>query len=298
MSSNPTAGYPERAPAHAYVAVRALRGATQDVAFGVSFLPTRAIDPMRWGVSHEPEVLLATVCAQLHLDFVFVSASEPWSQRAVGLLRESRTASFWVVDGPLGSVASSLGWGETLRRTVTGIDRLAPLMDQALEVALSQVGVGIAVGASAVVVAEDLAGSSGPLVSPDFANEELVPRLARAARAAEAHGLPAVLHCDGDSRAFLAGAARAGFSAVHVGGVGGEAFVRIMREARARGMRIVGGIEGDALRAGAPAAVRAGTQASLFALVGDLLVADDGSISTPEEFSAFVSALEAARGES
>ena len=281
-----------------FLAVRALRGESDEVALGVSFLPLSAIDPMRWGVEHEPEALLAAVCAQLRLDFVFVSGSEPWSGHAVDRLEGTGTAAFWSVDGPLGRVASSIGWGETLRLTASHPERLAPMLDRALANALSEIGEGVAATAAGIVIAEDLAGSSGPLISPDFANDELVPRLARMVRLTEDHGLPAIMHCDGDVRVFLSGVSRAGFSAIHAGGFGEEAFVRIVRDARTFGLRIIGGIEGSALREGVPAAVRAGTQAALFALAGDLLISDDGSISAPGELSAFMAALSAARGES
>jgi len=134
-------------------------------------------------------------------------------------------------------------------------------------------------------------------MAPDFVHEELMPRIAPIASEFRRLDLPAIFHSDGDIRVFFPGIARAGFSATHVGGLGEDGFVRLLRDARQHGLRVLGGIEGDALRQSIPAAIRAGVQAALFAAPGDVLVADDGSIASAEDLAAFVSAVEAARGQ-
>ena len=278
-------------------AVRALLGEPPRVVAGVTFLPPSALDPLLWGTSHEPDELIARACAQLHLDFVFLPGKESWAARAARRVTAAGIAAFWAVDGPFARAADDLGWGEALRLTVAEPSSLLGSLDDGVAAALAEVHRGTAAGAAAIVVAEDLSGASGPLVPPDFVNETLVSRLARIVGEASTAGLPAAIHSDGDVRAHLSAFARAGFSAVHMGGLGETAFVRMLRDARTRGLRTIGGIEGEALRAGSIAAIRAGTRASLFAVAGDLLVADDGSISSPEEFSAFASAVAAARGD-
>ena len=278
-------------------AVRALRGRPDRPVTGVSFLPVTALDPLIWGTTHEADELVARVCEQLKLDFAFVPSWEDWAPRLTRRLGMLGVAAFWVVDGVFSRVVSDLGWSDALRLTAANPEELLGPLDDALESTLAELRMGHAANADAIVIAEDLAGADGPLIAPDFVNDALVPRMARAVRAAGDAGLVSIIHSDGDVRAYLAGFARAGFAGAHIGGLGESAFVRMLRDARSQGLRTLGGIEGEALRAGVPAAVRAGTQASLFAVAGDLLIADDGSITTPEEFAAFVSAVATARGE-
>jgi len=278
-------------------AAQALYSRSSQPVVGVSFLPLGALDPLVWGTSHETDELVSRACEQLKLDFAFVPSWEEWAPRLSRRLGMLGVAAFWVVDGPFSRVVADVGWSDALRLTaVKPLELLEPL-DEAVEATLRELRRGRSSKAGAIVVAEDLAGADGPLISPDFVNDALVPRLERIAGEAADLGLPSVIHSDGDVRAYLGAFARAGFAGVHVGGLGESAFVRILRDARVHGLRTVGGIEGEALRAGIPASVRAGTQASLFAVAGDLLIADDGSITTPEEFAAFAAAVAAARGD-
>lgn len=275
--------------------MRALVGDTAELVIGLTFAPLAALAAMRWGHRDEPGDLLPAAVTALELDFAFVPAAEPWAERAVEGVIEAGAAPLWVVDGAFANAVSVHGWTEALRLTVADPYALGPALDEGAARAVSETLRGLAAGAAGVVVAQDLAGAHGPLMAPDFVHEELLPRAAAVVVETSRVELPAVFHSDGDIRVFLSGIARTGFSAVHVGGVGEDGFVRLLRDARQHGLRIIGGIEGEALRQSLPAAIRAGTQAALFAAPGDLLVADDGSISNAQDLAAFVSAVEAAR---
>lgn len=281
-------------------AVRALKGERSELSFGITFVPTDALEGMRWGRgagAGEPGVLLSAAVEALGLDFAFVPSYEPWAEQALEGVLEAGAAPLWVVNGPFSNAVSVHGWTETLRLTAADPALLREALDEGAASADSEVLRGLAAGAAGVVVAEDLAGAQGPLVAPDFVFDEVLPRCVHLVAEARRVDLPTVLHSDGDIRVFLPAIARSGFSAVHSGGWGADGFVRLLRDARQYGLRVIGGIDGEALRESPLAAVRAGTQATLFAAPGDVLVADDGSISTSEELSAFVSALAAARGD-
>jgi hypothetical protein len=279
-----------------FCAVRALKGEQAGLVVGMTFVPIGALESMRWGKRDDPGSLLPAAVAAAGLDFAFVSAKDPWAERTLEGILESGAAPLWVVDGALANAFAVHGWTEALRLTAADSAALTPALDEGAALAVSEALRGLAAGAAGVVVAEDLAGAQGPLVAPDFANEELLPRAASIVVEASRVQLPSIFHSDGDIRVFLPGIARAGFSAVHGGGMGDDAFVRMLRDARAHNLRVIGGIEGVALRKSVPSAIRAGVQAALFAAPGDLLVADDGSIATSEELSAFLSAVGAARG--
>ena len=280
-----------------FCTVRALKGEITELVVGITFVPADALEAMRWGKQGEPGTLLPAAVEAVGLDFAFVPSSEPWAERSVEGLLEIGAAPLWVVNGPFSNAVAVHGWTEALRLTIADPDALRPALDEGASFAIAQALRGLAVGSAGIVLAEDLAGVHGPLMAPDFVNAELMPRSASVASEAGRVDLPAVFHSDGDIRVFMQGIGRAGFSAVHVGGLGQDGFVRLLRDARQHGLRVIGGIEGEALRQSIPAAIRAGIQAALFAAPGDVLLADDGSIATAEDLSAFVSAVEAARGE-
>ena len=177
--------------------------------------------------------------------------------------------------------------------TAAEADVLATHLDRALDDALVAVGAAFASGADAVLVGDDLAGPSGPLLSPDVVLDALVPRYERLAREAEGGGLPAVFHSDGDIRALLPALWRSGFSAVHVAGTDSDAFATSALAARRTGLVVLGGIAAQALPENAR---RDGERAAAVASsLGGVIVCDDGGITTLEQFRALQVALGAAR---
>jgi hypothetical protein len=237
---------------------------------------------------------LARAAADAGLDFAFVRHGAPGSMRLAGMLVKLGIAPVWAVDGVLWSALDAVGLEIGLRATMLDPDSLEPLLDEALERALAGVAAARSAGAVAVAVGEDLAGETGPLVSPDYVNDAVMPRLARIAQEATSLGMPAVLHADGDARVFVPAAARAGFQGVHASG-GAYGFAAFAAAARAAGLAAVGGLSTADVSGGLAAAVAAGTLAGTLATEGGILVADDGGVSTREQYACLVAAVEAAR---
>lgn len=274
--------------------VRAALAGAPGLVLGTTFLPLAAIEGLRWGSRHAP-FKLAAACENMRTDFAFVSASEVWASEAVDRIAECGTAALWVVDGPLGRAAARDGWAPTLRLSASDPMALGRAMDATMPEAIEQVRRGVRLGAVAIVVAEDLFGAEGPLVSPDFSLEEVLPRCGRLVEEAALFAVPSVLHSDGDTRPLLHGIRRAGFAALHPGGLSEQQFDAVFTAARAEGLSVLGGIAGEALRAGSIPAVAAGTRRALLAGLGGLLLSDDGGISTSRELAALVEAFAAAR---
>ncbi len=268
--------------------------APQPVVAGFTYVPPSVVavegDESRGGDA----MPLARAAAEAGLDFVFVRHGAAGSVRLAALLVERGIAPIWAIDGVLWSALEAVGLEEGLRATMLDPGSLESPLDAALDRALEGVWAARAAGAVAVAVGEDLAGETGPLVAPDYANDALMPRLARIAQEATSLGMPAILHADGDARVFVPAAARAGFQAVHASG-GASGFAPLAAAARAAGLAAVGGIPTGTLSGGLAAVVAAGTLAATLAAGGGILVADDGGISTHEEYVALVAALEAAR---
>jgi len=260
---------------------------------GVAWLPVDALEVLTSGADAvDPADALATLAAALGLDFAFVPAHEPWADKAVKHLRAADVASVWSVGGVLGRVGERVGWIDMLRMTVAEPGALAVYIGEVLHDALDEVRAGVSARADAVLIADDLASATGPLVSPDFALDALMPCYRSLAREASDRALPAVFHSDGDIRTLLNALARAGFSAVHLAGLAERPFAVSFAAAREAGLAVLGGIEAAALTSGAR---RVGSPVGVLARSGGLLVCDDGGITSAEEVAALAGALEAAR---
>jgi hypothetical protein len=262
--------------------------------FGLTFLPTDVLGPVI-GASHGPVPDLVEACDALSASFAFVPAGEAWAELAAAALADVGVAPMWALSGPLWPVIETHGALEGLRETLTRPEQIGSELDPRLDALVAEVARGAQAGARAIVLAEDLAGTDGPLVAPDFAIAELLPRYARAVDTARALGLPAVFHSDGDIRLLLPAIARAGFVAVHTGGgLGVPAFDRLFWAAREAGLVVIGGLLTGEL--GNPARAEAlGSMIGVLARAGGLFVADDGGITTEGEVAGLVKALAAAR---
>lgn len=262
------------------------------VAYGLTWVPADALRVLTWQESDsDPAETLAAVALELRLDVVLVPAREFWAADAVRLLREADVAVAWAVSGVFGRVAEPMGWSEALKRSASEPGALAFLLSEVLHDALDQTRAGVALGVDALMVADDLAGGTGWLVSPDFALEALMPCYRQIA--AEAPGVPHVFHSDGDVRALYPALARAGFSAVHVAGVPEAAQEACARAAHAAGLAVLGGVGAHELMA--LGAGHTGRHAAALAAAGSTIICDDGGITTAEELAAYVSALDGAR---
>jgi hypothetical protein len=274
-------------------AIAALRGVPDGFLSGIAWLSAGTLSSLVHGTGAEgPAESLESVVRALELDFAFVPADEPWASDAVQRLHEAGAASLWASAGVLGRLGEQLGWTDAIRLTASAPGALAAPLAEALHQALVSARAGIAAGADAVLVADDLAGATGPLVSPDFALDALLPCYRSISEEITAADVPAVFHSDGDIRALLPALARAGFCGVHSGSLGGDVLAATMVAARSVGLTVLGGVEAAQLPAGAN---RLGANAGRMALAGGLIICDDGGLTTAEEVAAYATALDAAR---
>lgn len=260
---------------------------------GATFLPLSAVEALGWGRGTPPS-LYAAACERLNLDFVFLPASESWAKETIGFVISVGTAPFWVVSGPFGAVANRDGWIESLRATESSPQSIAARMDAVMPDLAEQVSTGVELGAAAIIIAEDVAGSSGPLLDPGFTLRELVPRAGQLAEIAHRYSVATAFHSDGDVRFALSALRQQGFSAVHPGGLGHFDLEGFTREAALWDIAVIGGIDGEALRSQiSPHTMRE----RLLALTrcGKVLLADDGGMTTTEELANFEILLRAWR---
>jgi hypothetical protein len=259
------------------IALAALRGERTGPVVGVTWLPPTAIV----GLAHS-----------LDLDFAFVPAEQPNAPELVAQLHDLDTAAVWAASGVFGRVAELLGWAEALRLTAGEPGVLAAPLAEALHAVLESVRAGIAANADVVLVADDLAGANGPLVSPDFALDALMPCYRAFAAETLSRGAIAGFHSDGDVRALMPSLGRAGFSAVHIAGITDGALEVTIGAVRASGMVALGGIAAGAL-GDDPHSI--GRSAGSLARAGGLLVCDDGGLATAADIAEYALAIEEAR---
>ena len=116
-----------------------------------------------------------------------------------------------VIDGPWQRLAAEKG----LMALFTGLaqDRcgLARALARHADEAASLVEECLVRGTDGLLVADDLAGGSGPLISPSDVEALLGPFYNTAARAARSAGVPALFHCCGNPKGLMDIWARAGF---------------------------------------------------------------------------------------
>jgi len=272
-------------------AVSVLRGVTDEHAYALTWVPSEALRVLTWQERDaDAAQTLAAVALALHLDAVVVPAGVPWASAAVEHLLAADVAALWAVDGVLGRAAHRLGWTEALRLSAASPGTLASVIAEALHEALDEARAGVAAGASALLVADELASDAGWLVSPDFALEALVPCYRQLAAAGD---WPSAFHSDGDVRALYPALAHAGFAAVHIAAGEPGQTAAAFRATRAAGLVPMGGIAARALFAEGARATGAG--AAQFAAGGPAVICDDGGMTSAEELAAFSSALDAAR---
>ncbi len=264
-------------------------------AFGLTFVPPSALGALT-PASSTPGATFATAAREFGAAFAFVPSWEPWAEAALEPLIEAGVGVFWAVQGPLWPVLETLGVAEGLRRTLTAPAEMAARIEQGLDAVIARTRHGLESGAAAVVLAEDLAGSEGPLVAPDFAIEQLLPAYSAVVQTAAEFSSPAVLHTDGDTRWLLGAAKRAGFTAVHAGGgLDFDAFERLFWAARAVDLAVIGGLQTTELGHGLTRAEVLGSRVGLLTRAGGLLVADDGGVTDERQVVALARALEVAR---
>jgi hypothetical protein len=259
---------------------------------GITFVEDRLLRVA--DAAADPARRLAQACLRAHLDFAFVEARRTWGASAVAALRDAGVASAWVVPGIFGALLDPTAPAEALRTIARGGEGISAALDAALDMATLEVRRGIDAGVSAIVVADDMAGSHGPLADPAFLEENVLRRLARLAAIASDAGLPAILHCDGEARFLMVFAARAGFTALH-GDAGGPSGVeRALLSARVAGISFMGGIPTAEL-SGEPRPELARWRDRALGSGKGLLLSDDGGVTTDDEVQALLAVLRAVR---
>lgn len=121
---------------------------------------------------------------------------------------------FLSVPGPLQLFFKDRGLTESCRLLMREPVRAAGEITRFAREGLSVAEAGLAAGAEAVIVMDDLAGNHGPLISPKVLDQVYFPALAEVTAHLEAHGVPVLFHSDGNILSLLEPLRQAGFRGV------------------------------------------------------------------------------------
>ncbi len=229
--------------------------------------------------SVSPCDVLPALATWLGADLAFVPQEE-WAAETVGALRRGDVAAAWTVAGPIGRWARSSGWPDVLMRCARDPVGASDQLSSWLPEILSDVQRGLAAGADAIVVADDVAGDGGRMFSADVVRSLSRFVLTPIAQLSTRHGVPTVFHSDGDLSPFLTYLGDAGVRGVHVALPGGCLIGDVVEAADKAGLVVLGGIgvrdvsRGDTSDA---------DDAVKLARTGALMLTDDGGILTEQD---------------
>lgn len=280
-------------------AAAAFWGATDVLVTGISWVPAEALPVLGTernpSAPPDPAYSLASLVRAFSLDFAFVPSHADWAAECVSLLHDRHAAAVWAVDGVFGRVAARVGWMEAIRLSTAEPAGLASILAEELHAALREVRRGISLGVDAVVIADELAGPSGFLIAPDFALDALMPCYQGLATQIHTAQLAAIFHSDGDLRVLYPALARAGFSAVHLAGLGTSGLETALAAIRQHGLTALGGIEVASLAT--EGVGHCARRVASLARAEGLVPCDDGGSVTTDDVVMVASALEAVRNE-
>lgn len=119
---------------------------------------------------------------------------------------------FGTHNGPFTAAYMAMGFERFFLRLMDDRDFVARLLDTRTDWCITVYRRAIELGAEAVVLGDDAASTSGPMVTPDLWRELVLPCHRRIV---EALDVPIIWHSDGDIRRLLPMAVEAGFVGVH-----------------------------------------------------------------------------------
>ncbi|GAB4435391.1 MAG: hypothetical protein Kow0031_17150 [Anaerolineae bacterium] len=156
--------------------------------------------------------------------------------------------------GPFTAAYMAMGFEPLFLRLMDDTAFVQRLLEARTEWCLAMYQQAVTLGAELLVLADDAAHGSGPMISPELWRKLVLPCHRRIV---EALGVPVIWHSDGDTELLLPMAIEAGFVGVHgIDAVAGMDLARIKRE-YGQELALIGNVDVRVLFGSDPGAVRA-----------------------------------------
>ncbi len=118
---------------------------------------------------------------------------------------------FGFVQGPLNSILEQVGWPNLSRLIVKSPRETEKLMYELVSNCLPQINTALDCGCDGIIIADDLAGNQGLLVSPAFLEKYYFPLIAALLAELNCKNVPFLFHSDGNVSAVVPRLSQIGF---------------------------------------------------------------------------------------
>ena len=190
--------------------------------------------PARGEIFISPELIKKFGCADqesilacLRADLAVLPVEDPHSARP---FIEAGYFVFGLVQGPLTLLIHELGWHGASRLLLKKPDDARRIMQKFADAAVRKMKLALKARCDGIVVADDLADSRGPMVSPALLSECYFPVLSKLVKETGADNNHHIFHSDGNITDFIAPIMDAGFRGIHglqpSAGIGPAMFAR------------------------------------------------------------------------
>ncbi len=123
--------------------------------------------------------------------------------------------TFWLVPGPLTMILEEYGWIEVSQALLKDSPTAIKLFSIAMSQVNTRIAHGLDLGVDGVIIADDLAGDSGPFIPPKVLNELYFPSIRPITSLLSKRQIPALFHSDGCFGSLLPSIWQAGFTGIH-----------------------------------------------------------------------------------
>lgn len=242
---------------------------------------------LSWALPYGKELLTKSLAPS----FVFVDFETFANTNVAHRLSKRGISAYVSINAPLQLLTSLYGWDEAVSiASGTGQTRA---LDQAVEYVERSMRAAAEAGASAVVLCDDLCGTSNPQPSPLFVVGSLVPLYQRFGRIARSAGIPLIFHSEGDIHEYYSAFAESGYAGVHIAHPTFEQTAELFAAAREHGLTPIGGIVCSQLLKGKTD--EAVEFAANLCAGGPALICDDGRATSEDEMRQVIDAMAAVR---
>lgn len=202
-------------------------------------------------------------------------------------LEKRSIETFVSVNAPLMLLTSLYGWDNARAMMESPTDTVS--RERAMAYALGAIDKSAELGASAVIICDDICGIHVPLVDPPFVVEHALPLYDRLAAHAAEVGIAIIFHAEGDIRNYYGSLANSGYWGVHIAHPARNQTREMFNAARAAGLVPLGGI--IAHEASRSSAKELAEFACSLAGEGEVLICDDGNAATLDDWRVVIDAM-------
>lgn len=154
---------------------------------------------------------LEAVVTCINADLVTLPVDKPFLRHQWRYWCNKDYFIFGLVQGPLNSILDQVGWANLSRLIVKSPEKTEKLIDELVSNSLPQIDTALDCGCDGIIIADDLAGNQGLLVSPAFLEKHYFPPIATFLTELNCKDVPFLFHSDGNVSSIVPRLLQTGF---------------------------------------------------------------------------------------